>query len=292
VGHGAGARPALGVGQFLRDRTFLSGLCFYIPSVLVAVSVLAWGTLLVVRHRRLAAALCVCLALLPLATIVIFENRFFAFRAPFAAHDVRLVHWNIAGHLSPRTRDHLAAQQAHVYVLSEIPDRESVAAFAATLGSEYRAQVFGNLAVIAAGPVTSVGLPVDGQPMKTQVVTCELAGRPLRLLVVDLPAAIYIHRDPLLRQVNRLIEQHKPDLVVGDFNAPRRSRALCELPRGYRHAFDTVGAGCGYTWPVPVPMYAIDHCLHSPRIVPVRYDLVTSISSDHRMQVFDFTLKD
>jgi endonuclease/exonuclease/phosphatase (EEP) superfamily protein YafD len=124
--------------------------------------------------------------------------------------------------------------------------------------------------------------------MKVQEVTWTRDGQAVQLLVVDLPSEIHIHRDPLLREINRLIEQHQPDLVVGDFNAPRRSRALCELPDGYRHAYDTAGTGWGYTWPVPVPMYALDHCLHSSKIIPVRYDLESSISSDHRLQVFDF----
>lgn len=79
-----------------------------------------------------------------------------------------------------------------------------------------------------------------------------------------------------------------PFWVVGDFNAPRRSRALCELPAGYRHAYDTAGTGCGYTWPVPIPMYALDHSLHSASIVPVRYTLESSVYSDHRLQIFDF----
>jgi endonuclease/exonuclease/phosphatase (EEP) superfamily protein YafD len=277
-----------GIGQIARDRTFLSGLCFYIPSVLVAVSLLGWAVAHYAHRRRRAAILSLSLALLPLATVVFAENRFFTVRPPTAAHGVRLVHWNVAGGLSPRARAALVEKQAQVYVLSEVPNWESVAALCASLGSEYRAQVYGNLAVIAAGEVTARGLPIDTPRMNVQAVTCELQGRPLGLLVVDLPSAIHIHRDPLLRHMNRLIDQHKPDLVVGDFNAPRRSQALCELPDGYRHAFDSAGTGCGYTWPVPVPMYALDHCLHSPQIVPVRYDLFASICSDHRMQVFDF----
>ena len=143
--------------------------------------------------------------------------------------------------------------------------------------------------MIAAGEVAASGWLIDPQRMKVRAVTWMRKGQAVQLLVVDLPSAIHIHRDPLLREINKLIEQHRPDLVVGDFNAPRRSRALCELPGGYRHAYDTAGSGCGYTWPVPVPTYALDHCLHSSRIIPGRYDLYSSIYSDHRLQVFDFT---
>ncbi|HEX4608420.1 MAG TPA: endonuclease/exonuclease/phosphatase family protein [Urbifossiella sp.] len=113
--------------------------------------------------------------------------------------------------------------------------------------------------------------------------------RPITLLVVDLPSEIWIARDPLLCEVNALIEGHRPDLVVGDFNAPRRSRGLAALPAGYQHAYHTAGGGWGYTWPVPVPVYAIDHCLHGPRISPAAYRLGgLGGDSDHRYQVFDF----
>jgi len=96
-----------------------------------------------------------------------------------------------------------------------------------------------------------------------------------------------VARDPVLREINALIEQHQPDLVIGDFNAPRRSWGLSQLPDGYRHAFDTVGRGCGYTWPSFAPMLAIDQCVTGPRIAPVNYELRTTLASDHRLQVFD-----
>lgn len=110
----------------------------------------------------------------------------------------------------------------------------------------------------------------------------------MSFLVVDGPSAITVPRDPWLRELNELIAQRRPALVVGDFNAPRESRSLCELPDGYRQVYHSVGSGWGYTWPVPVPMYALDHTIHSPDIVPVRYELYSSLCSDHRRQVFDF----
>ena len=199
------------------------------------------------------------------------------------------VHWNVYGRLPPGSRDLLLSQQADIYVLSEIPDEGAVAGLRTALGDEFRSIVFGNLAVIAAGEIISSKSLSSRPRMQVQLVTCRLNRRPVRVLVVDLPSSILVPRDPLLRDVNRLIEEHLPDLIVGDFNAPRRSQALSDLPAGYRHAFETAGTGCGYTWPVPVPMYALDHCLHSRQIVPARYELVSTYYSDHRLQVFDFS---
>ena len=81
-------------------------------------------------------------------------------------------------------------------------------------------------------------------------------------------------------------------VITRDFNAPRRSLAFTELPAGYQHAFDSVGFGYGNTWPMPVPMYALDQCIFGPRVVPADYRLVSSAHSDHRLQVFDFSLRD
>jgi endonuclease/exonuclease/phosphatase (EEP) superfamily protein YafD len=202
--------------------------------------------------------------------------------------ELRLVHWNVAHRLSAGAQEVLREQQADLYVLSEIPDARTVEEFRATLGPDFQAQTFANLAVIARGTVCAEGWLIHRSDTLVQSVSWQRNGRTLRLLAVDLPSAIHIHRDPLLRAINTLIESQHPDLVVGDFNAPRRSRALASLPEAYRHAYDTAGSGWGYTWPVPLPVYALDQCVHSSRIVPLRYALHSSIHSDHRLQVMDF----
>ena len=278
------------IGQIARDWTWLTGLCFYIPSPFLAALLFVSAVFHFACRRRRTGALFACLALLSLCVVLFAENRFCVVRPSVTPGTVRLVHWNVGGRMSSRAQNVLLGKRAQVYVLSEIPGAESVDKLRAALGPEYRSVVFGNLAVIAAGDVKASGWLVDRRRMKAQLVTWMRAGEAIQLLVVDLPSEIDVHRDPLLREINRLIEQHQPDLVVGDFNAPRRSRALCELPDGYRHAYDTAGAGWGYSWPVPVPMYALDQCLYSSKIIPARYELESSISSDHRLQVFDFGL--
>lgn len=276
------------IGQIARDATWLSGLCFYIPSIFLAAVLVGWALVFLSRCRRTNAAVAAGLALLPLGVVLFVENHFAAAPLSTAPGEMRLVHWNVENGLAAGAQDVLRNLHADIFVLSEIPDAEGVEEFRSTLGREYQAQVFGNLAVVAAGAVRAEGWLIDRPRTKVQRVTWVRNGRPLSLLVVDLPSEIYVHRDPLLREIHKLIERHQPDLVVGDFNAPRRSRALGALPAGYRHAYDSAGSGYGCTWPVPVPMYSLDHCLHSARIVPARYTLQTSIYSDHRLQVFDF----
>jgi endonuclease/exonuclease/phosphatase (EEP) superfamily protein YafD len=248
-----------------------------------------WAVILVSRKRRRAAALAACLALPPLVFVLLVENRLFSNPPTVAPGYLRLIHWNVAGALNrPGASDVLLAQRADLYVLSEVPNARSVEVFAEAVGPEYQSRVFGNLSVVGAGSVQAHGWLLERDGAKVQSVTWERGGDRVALFVVDLPSRIDVARDPLLREVNGSIERHRPDLVVGDFNAPRRSRALCELPAGYGHAYDAVGSGFGYTWPVPAPMYALDQCIHSARIVPARYELISSRFSDHRLQVFDF----
>ena len=101
---------------------------------------------------------------------------------------------------------------------------------------------------------------------------------------------VLVHRDPPLRQLIRLMEAHQPDIVAGDFNAPRRSLALDPLPVGFRHAYEVAGKGWSYSWPILFPVYAIDQCILGKRIVPIRYELASSIHSDHRRQILEFSV--
>jgi hypothetical protein len=37
-------------------------------------------------------------------------------------------------------------------------------------------------------------------------------------------------------------------------------------------------------------MYALDHCVHRSTIAAGRYELESKIHSDHRLQIFDFSV--
>lgn len=279
------------VGQAARDDSWLTGLCFYIPSAFLMVAYLGFGLAYALGKRYRRSLLALVLGVLPLGFVLFVENDFFRPRPPARSDAVRLVHWNVGGKLRPSGEQRvLLAERADVYVLSEKGNDLPVQQFRDALGPSYQARVFGNLAVVAEGDVRSRGWLLNRDGAKVHSVAWEHEGWSLLLFIVDLPSNVLVARAPLLREVVALIERDRPDLVVGDFNAPRRSRALTRLPGGYRHAYDSVGRGWGYTWPVPLPMYSLDQCIFSGRIEPVRYGLVSTTRSDHRYQVFDFLL--
>jgi vancomycin resistance protein VanJ len=280
------------IGQFVRDTSWWTALAFYFPSpLLTALLVFASIALGMQKRYRIAGAM-ILLASIPAVMTLFVENRPFAMASPTIDSEFRIVHWNVGGRLrSPGGIDVLAAQSADLFVISEAGPSAGIEKLRARLGEQYHAMSFDGLAVISADSVRLGPVLLKGPRTIVQLVEWNRPDRPLRLMVVDLPSNLSVPRDPLLQAIRKLIAEHRPDLVIGDFNAPRRSRALSALPVGYRHAYDVVGRGCGYTWPTFAPMLAIDHCLIGPGVTPVRYELRTSWSSDHRLQAFDGGLR-
>ena len=279
------------VGQIVRDATWFTGLCFYIPSAILVIVLVVGAVVSAFGRRKWTTLFAMAFAVPPLAVVAWIENH--ADRAPAGAiGELRLVHWNTGGRPGrPGIVEYLVAERADLYVLTDVPSAAHLGVFCDQLGPGYQSAMFANLAVVGRGEIRADGWLIERDGFVVQAVTWVPAERPIHLFVINLPSDIRVARDPLLREVNSLILRDQPDLVVGDFNAPRRSKALTELPAGYSHAYHTAGGGWGSTWPVPVPVYALDHCLHGPRIVPVLYRLGgLRGDSDHRYQAFDFSL--
>ncbi|MBN1591360.1 MAG: hypothetical protein JW888_17740 [Pirellulales bacterium] len=279
-------------GQVFRDATQISELAFYFPSpvllaLLVGIAFWAWR-----GKRRGAAAFVLTLAVAPAVFVFGVENHFFA-GAPAGSTGptIRLVHWNVFHGAFGRTGvwKETLKEKADFYVISEPGDMD-VDLLARQLGNDYSARRVAYMAIVARGRLQKPHWVAYGSGLVVYSVRWTFSNQQCNVFVVDLASDVLMPRDPRLRRLVRLIHQYQPDLVVGDFNAPRRSLALSSLPSGYAHAYDVAGSGWSYTWPFPVPVYAIDQCILGRRVVPARYRLVTSLYSDHRRQVLDFTM--
>lgn len=288
-------------GQVRRDETWLTALCFYIPSPLLAAGLMGqaiweWRA----RSRRLASFWCL-LAGFPLLFTCYLENQWeppprSSLRGTSSPQQARLVHWNVwyARRGWPAVAAHLRNLQAQIYVLSEAPRELDLPAEARRFGPNFTGLRFEDMVIFANGTVAvherlGIGRHGWGRIVEWQP-PAEPQGNPaaVRLLAVDFPSHPRTHRAPLLAELRTLIEEHRPDLVVGDLNSPRRSPGLQNLPAGYRHAYEEAGAGWSYTWPVFCPVWAIDQCLLGPGFQAVHYELQSTVNSDHRLQVCDF----
>lgn len=274
-------------GQVVRDRSWIDGLCFYIPSPVVAFWCLALLGISVWRGWERAATWSLLLATLPpVFMVALTENHWWTSSLPAAAEGgYRLVHWNVC-HGGTGWQNQVQTVRKRgpdVIVLSELPDEATGAEFPGFLYVRC-----GKMMILARWPVQSSGPLVSGGVLQAYLVTVQMPDRELRLLVGDMTSNIRLPRDPWLQRLMQVARDRKADLIVGDLNAPRRSRALSDSRFDFQHAFDVSGSGWGYTWPVPCPVLAIDQCLAGPRIQPVRYELQSTLLSDHRLQCLDF----
>ncbi|MFP4056767.1 MAG: endonuclease/exonuclease/phosphatase family protein [Candidatus Brocadiia bacterium] len=289
-----GAFGAWLVGEIFRDGSRLTALCLFLPSAAVALALMLTALLArLCRCRRIAWA--AALLWLPPAISLLFVENQWLRPAPAGepTRSLRLVHWNVGGAASGETGllEALAAQEADIYVLSEYYGEEGAKRLAEGLGEGFCLFRKRQLTVFARGPVRLVRRE-DREPSRAYFALWSSPSGPVQLLLVDLPSRPVYYRGSLLARVRELMAEHRPDLVVGDFNTTRRSKALAHLPPGYAHAYYEAGAGWSATWPDHFPLWDIDQCILGPRVRPVRYDLVSTGLSDHRMQVFDFELSE
>jgi len=281
------------VGQVFRDITLLTSLLFYIPSPALVV-VLAGGACYATWNRQRATAILLAgLVAVPAIAVLGVENRLWAKQGERTDEDaLRLVHWNVFGGRFgwDRVQEILHDSGPDICVLAEIPRNTDIDVTARSFGEDWSGLAFGDLAVLARGPLQEGAWLQEDDGVEAYGVVWQSPQGPCRVLVVDLASSVLCPRAPRLRIVRKLMTEWRPDIVVGDFNAPRRSRGLCPLPAGFVHAYEAVGSGWSYTWPLPCPVYAIDQCIAGKRITPLDYALASSRQSDHRRQVFDFAL--
>ena len=281
------------VGQMFRDGTWLTSLLFYVPSPALLLLLIGGSCYAYRANRRAVAGLLAGLALAPAVFVLCVENRLCTGRQDGPDGDtLRLVHWNVFhGHLGwDGIRSALQRRGADLYVLSEIPEKADIRATATSFGQDYSGIRISNLAVVARGPLREGEWLRRQGGVKAYGLVWQSPQGGCRVLVVDLASSLLLAREPRLLAVRELMVEWRADIVVGDFNAPRRSRALSPLPPGFVHAYEAAGSGWSYTWPLPCPVYAIDQCILGQRIRPVMYDLESSLRSDHRRQLFDFTM--
>ncbi len=290
---------AWGIGQLERERTVATALCFYVPSSAVAL-VMGGAWLRARAHGRLAhAVVWFVLALAPAGVVLGVENHWGevarahpAVPSSFRAH--RAVHWNVWSGLAGGwlVRRGLTREHADLLVVSELPPNRSLDVVMPRLSGAWSVARRWQLAVMARGLLEPGSLERFHGARVWPVAWTATTGERIDLLVVDVPSDPAQPRAPILRWVRRRIAALSPDLIVGDFNTPRRARGLETLPPGYAHAYDRVGAGWSATFPVPAPLWAIDQTIFGTRVEPIAYELRTPLGSDHRLQRFDFALRD
>lgn len=271
------------LGRILGDGDWFTALLFYIPSPVVLSFLLLMSLVFLKKRIKLYLSLSIVMCFFPLASILLFENQWWKSRQD-DNHAVKLVHWNI--HSGKSDLDAvmriLQSQAADIYAITEPPMQ--LHKFISIFSQGYDVASTQHLLLAVKGKIQKKIWLYNKNGFRIWYFKIRTEERNLTLFLVDLASRINLARDPYLQKLNKFIRQYKPNLVVGDFNAPRLSGALQNLPNHYTHAYYLAGSGWSYTWPVPLPVLAIDHILVSQKISVVSYVLETYWVSDHRMQ--------
>ncbi|MCP4787941.1 MAG: hypothetical protein GY878_30875 [Fuerstiella sp.] len=125
-------------------------------------------------------------------------------------------------------------------------------------------------------------------------LTLSIVEQDVALMVCDLPSRPYHQRSESIRRVSEMaaLMKDQPALIVGDMNTPVDSVHFNELRHSYRNAFAVGGQGYHATWPMPLPLIAIDHLWVSRHIDVVACRIKWTVSSDHRPIVADLIISD
>ena len=273
---------ALGLaGHAARDRNLALALLMYIPLVPLGL----WAVVLDLVRRGRSLRPRFALTLMGFVCVLWGGYPMIGLRSPEGAppgsHEITLLHWNMqsGGKRANKPRweraaEQILARQPDVIVLSEAPpDRWIFDALyrvnrgwrTVHISNQPEARYWYKPLVCSRWPMTFEG-EVAVRNGAAMSVLVEVRKKPLRLLVVDGVSSPTVVRTAFLHDVAAACEAAaaggRPyDVVVGDFNAVGRSVGFDRVRTsagGYRPSAD-YGGGWRGTWPVPVPVYDIDH---------------------------------
>ncbi len=252
---------------------------------------------LAAQRRRLAAGLAGLLLAAELAAIA---PLWLAGPAPAGPPALRVVHFNVLSS-NPRKDDAvtwLSGQGADLVVVQEVDDAWAAALARAPglvpLDVAARADNFGMALLAGQGAKDRVLRTwreelVEGIPALAAEV--DAGGRRLAVLAVHtLPpvsAGYAARRDEALAAVAGWVAAQRAEgrtpVIVGDLNATPFSAPLRRLLAATGLVDSLRGFGVQASWPVgrPLPLLAIDHCLHDAALAATSRALGPDLGSDH-----------
>lgn len=119
-----------------------------------------------------------------------------------------------------------------------------------------------------------------------------VSGQPITILFCDFASDL---ASPRRRHIEKLHEVLKslngPVMFVGDLNTPVDSRYFDPIRDSCCSAFEVSGHGLHTTWPMPLPVIAIDHLWGNRQILFQRTQILWTTCSDHRPVIADFSVR-
>jgi endonuclease/exonuclease/phosphatase family metal-dependent hydrolase len=145
----------------------------------------------------------------------------------------------------------------------------------------------GEMAFITRGEILSKESGSLGRRGRFNLLKVALNGEQFHVLLVDVDGDPFRSRAPAFEPLAKMIRSYSQDnlIVMGDFNTPLDSILFESFRQDLTHAFESGGVGFAETWPIPLPVLALDHIWVSKKINVVNCNLNWSWLSDHRSVV-------
>lgn len=266
----------------------------YVPAPVALLACLLWWWA-ARRGTRLALRLCMVVLTAGAAFKFLASDMAVRRRAEAPPRSaMRLVHWNIhyaqAGY--PALFDVLLRDEPDILLLSEARFDLQARTIALRRLNLFHSFYQDGLSILSKYPMEALPHPALTNA-RAYAVSIATPSGPLQVALVDVYSHPLLNRQlPLsaLADWTATREARGPLIVAGDFNTLRDSADFRPLRRRLRHAYERAGFGWPYSWPAPVPLYALDHVWVSDAVAVHAYALRDSRASDHLRQVLDFSL--
>ena len=144
-----------------------------------------------------------------------------------------------------------------------------------------------NALLLSRVPFSQVHPVLSADGIDLVLVKLNIDDRPATIWVVDLPSDPTRLRSKVfstLKEKAQAAGISAPDLILGDLNVTRHSRALEHAFPKFRNAFDEGGVGWSGTWWRDFPLWHLDQILVSPSMRSIRYEVLNPGVGDHRIQ--------
>ena len=282
------------IGWLVKDSHPVLMWLYFIPTIAVIFFCFFWLIMTLRDRFRLLQLFVFVTILFYFMRIMVIDHRWYREPASLPDESIRILHWNTAwGVLGVESLVRsIADDSPDIVMISEPPRLDMISDIAYhALGMEH---IFTDAGMTIAShyPITYVeSIPIEnGAAWHVRVDTDQ---GPLHVVGVDLISRPNLpRRKPLLTLAAWVASQtnREPVVMIGDFNTPHDSVMFKPLRHHMRHAYELRGRGWPYTWPVPLPVLAIDHIWVSPDITVHDYFLKTTRFSDHKRQITDLSL--
>ena len=279
-------------GWIAKDRTPVTIWMYFIPAVAVIAYSVPWVMMFPAR-RTVRGALVHGTIVLAVMKIALVDCSWNARKDPTPGH-LHVVHWNVGRWDSRITNQILAvaADAPDICLFSESPRYADVADLARRKLGTPHTLVDAGMGLFSKYPFEPLG-SLKLTNAKGWAVRIATPSGPLHLVIVDLISHPTLNRRIPIQQLSDWIGTLPPAIpvvVLGDFNTPRDALSFDPLRKRLRNAYEIAGRGWPYSWPIPAPVYSIDHAWVSPAVRVLNYSMKGSWLSDHRRQVMDIDL--